>query len=292
MPTTVADVVRALAQAYPPHTAQGWDAVGLVCGDPEADVRTVLLAVDPDEAVIAEAEQVGADLLVVHHPLLLRGVHSVAADTPKGRLVHRLIRSGIALYTAHTNADAAHDGVNDALADLLGLTDVRPLEPLASEAAPANPESAAQVRHRRSTGMGRVGDLATESTLADLAARVAEVLPPTAQGIRVSGPHEARVRRVALCGGAGDSLFTAVRACEADVYLTADLRHHPAVEARGHRPDGRPYLIDAAHWASEWPWLPKAAELIEAAIPGLDLRISMIATDPWTFHIPSPEVRQ
>ncbi len=76
--------------------------------------RRVLLAVDPVATVVDEAVETGADLLVVHHPLLLRGVHSVAADTPKGALVHRLIEAGCALYVAHTNADAAHDGVNEA----------------------------------------------------------------------------------------------------------------------------------------------------------------------------------
>lgn len=377
MPRTVRDVVSALAAAYPPHTAQSWDAVGLVCGDPQAQVKHVLLAVDPVEAVVVEAEQRGADLIVVHHPLLLRGIHTVAADTPKGRVLHRLIRSGIALYAAHTNADAAQDGVNDALADLLGLQHTRPLEPLppveqatlvtyvpaehldvvidAASAAgagrigeydrcawqgpgtgtfvggeAANPvigragvreqvaehklemvlpadrieDVAAAVRAahpyeeapiqflRRHvpparTGIGRVGTLPRPCTLRELAETIAAVLPATAQGIRVSGDPAAEVRTVALCGGAGDSLFASVRAADADVYLTSDLRHHPASEAREHRPDGRPYLIDTAHWASEWPWLPRAAEVISASAPEIEVTVSTVCTDPWTLHIPT-----
>src|SRR5918912_1720325 len=119
---------------YDPAWAREWDAVGLVCGDPAAPVRRVLLAVDPVEVVVDEALAWHADLLLTHHPLLLRPVHAVAATSFKGRVIHRLVRSGCALYTAHTNADVAARGVSDALARVLGLTD---LEPLAAD--PADP---------------------------------------------------------------------------------------------------------------------------------------------------------
>ncbi|NEE01998.1 Nif3-like dinuclear metal center hexameric protein [Phytoactinopolyspora halotolerans] len=125
----LADVLNVLEQHYPPATAESWDAVGLVCGDPDAEVRRVLFAVDPVAVVADEAIDWGADLIVTHHPLFLRPVHGVAATTPKGRLVHRLISNGIALYVAHTNADSAADGVNDALAAAIGLRDLRPLSP-------------------------------------------------------------------------------------------------------------------------------------------------------------------
>jgi putative NIF3 family GTP cyclohydrolase 1 type 2 len=125
---TLADVVAVLDEQYDPSWAASWDAVGLVCGDPAAPVRRVLFAVDPVEAVVAEAIAYGADLIVAHHPLLLRAVHGVAATTPKGRLVHDMIRNGIALHVAHTNADVASPGVSDALAAAVGVVDgVRPL---------------------------------------------------------------------------------------------------------------------------------------------------------------------
>lgn len=130
----LADVVRVLERRYPPSTAESWDAVGLVAGDPAQEVRRVLLAVDPVAAVVEESVAWGADLVVTHHPLLLRGVHSVAATTFKGALLHRLVRSGVALYTAHTNADAAAGGVADALAEAVGLVDTRPLQADAAEA--------------------------------------------------------------------------------------------------------------------------------------------------------------
>ncbi len=267
---TLAQVVEQLGSAFPPGTAEDWDAVGLVCGDPQAPVRRVLLAVDPLSAVADDAVESGAHLLLTHHPLLLRPVHSVAADTPKGRVVHRLVRGGCALYVAHTDADSALGGVNDALADLIGLTGTRPLVPADGRAG---------------TGLGRVGTLAEPVALVDLARLLADRLPGVAQGVRVSGDPEAPVRTVAVCGGSGDSLFAEVRASGADVFVTADLRHHPASEAREHRADGRPFLVDLAHWASEWPWLDRCAVLLRDRFPDVEVEVSTRRTDPWTFVV-------
>ena len=122
------DVVAVLDALYDPRWADDWDAVGTVVGAPEADVSRVLFAVDPVHAVVAEAIEWGADLLVTHHPLYLSGVTSVAASTPKGRVVHDLISHGVALHTCHTNADSPPLGVSESMALALGLTDIRPLE--------------------------------------------------------------------------------------------------------------------------------------------------------------------
>jgi len=129
MTATLGDLIETLETAYPPALAESWDAVGLVCGDPADAVGSVLLAVDATAAVVAEALTTGVQALVVHHPLLLRGVTGVGADTPKGALLHRLVRGGCALFTAHTNADRADPGVSDALAQALGLRVLAPLEP-------------------------------------------------------------------------------------------------------------------------------------------------------------------
>ncbi|MDO8120277.1 Nif3-like dinuclear metal center hexameric protein [Isoptericola sp. b490] len=390
MSPTLADVVGLLDSWFPPDTAEPWDAPGTVCGDPAAEVRRVMFAVDPTAAVVDEAVEWGADLLVTHHPLFLRPVHFVAATSYKGALVHRLIQGGCALHAAHTNADAAEEGVADALADLIGLHQTRPLVPRPGTAmdkivvfvprehtqavldamaeagagevgrysraaflgegtgtflpgadaspaigAPGRVERVAEhrlemvaPRARRSAvlramlaahpyeevafdvlepavlpssvGIGRVGALAEPTTLRALAQKVADALPRTATGVRVAGDPGTRVRTVAVVGGAGDSLFDAVRASGADVYVTADLRHHPvselreraALEAGTSDPDrGTPYLIEVSHAASEWPWLVGAARRLEAQAaarwPGttVDTRVSMLPTDPWTFRL-------
>jgi dinuclear metal center YbgI/SA1388 family protein len=127
---TLADVTAALDALYPPDLAEPWDAVGLVCGDPAAAVGKVLFAVDPVAGVAEEAVAGGYDLLVTHHPLFLGGTTTVAADDPRGRVVHELIRGGCGLFVAHTNADRAANGVNDALAALFDLRDTVPLDPV------------------------------------------------------------------------------------------------------------------------------------------------------------------
>src|ERR1700759_1132145 len=128
MTVRLAGVIDVLDEAYPPGLAQSGDSVGLGCGDPD-DVRSsVTIAVEPTAAVVDQVPDGG--LLLAPHPLLLRGVDTVAASTAKGALVHRLIRSGRSLFTAHTNADSASPGVSDALADALGLTVEAVLEPL------------------------------------------------------------------------------------------------------------------------------------------------------------------
>lgn len=275
MPTSLADVLSVLEGFYDPSWAEDWDAVGLVCGDPRTPVSKVMFAVDPVGPVVDEAVGWGADLLVTHHPLLLRPVNGVPATTPKGRLVHTLIKNDVALYTAHTNADVADPGVSDALARAVGLSG--PLYPLV--VASDDPT------HRR--GLGRIGDLPAPLTLADFAAQVAKGLPATAAGIRVAGDLDRAVRTVAVCGGAGDSLLNTVRAVGVDAYVTADLRHHPASEFREQAPDDLGVaLVDAAHWATEWPWLADAERRLTEALPGLRTRVSTLVTDAWTLGIP------
>jgi dinuclear metal center YbgI/SA1388 family protein len=228
----------------------------------------VLFAVDPTAAVVDEAVERGADLVVTHHPLLLTAVHGVPADDPKGRLVHRLIRAGIGLFVAHTNADrAAGHGVNDALAAALGLSDPVPLEP-------------ADVP---GVGLGRVGRLPGPVPLRSFARRVAAALPSTAGGVRVAGDPERAISTVAVCGGSGGSLVGAAAAAGADVLVTSDLKHHAVSETLE---GGGPALVDVAHYATEWPWLPVAADLLGRDLAGrVAVAVSDVRTDPWSAHV-------
>jgi dinuclear metal center YbgI/SA1388 family protein len=370
---TLADLVSLIHEWYPPATAEDWDAVGLVLGDPVQSAKKVMFAVDPTPAVAEEAADWKADLLVVHHPLFLKPVHGFAATTPKGRTLATLAKADCALLTAHTNADQATQGVSEALALAVGLTDLEPLVPAAGEpidkltvyvpsdaAAPvraaiaeagagqigdydfasfsttgegrfrpldgADPmigtigeiETVAEVRieavlARRlrrgvvaamlaahpyeepafdvveladpglvTTGTGRVGSL-PQVTLAEFAQAVAEALPATEHGVRVAGDPERTVKKVAVCGGAGDFLLDQVARSDVDVYLTSDLRHHPAAEFVE---KGGPALVDVAHWAAEWTWLPVVAQRLDEALGNdVETRVSALCTDPWTMHL-------
>ncbi|MCW3471100.1 Nif3-like dinuclear metal center hexameric protein [Rhodococcus pyridinivorans] len=369
---TLREVIDVLETAYPPSLAESWDSVGLVAGDPDEPVRKVLLAVDATAAVVDEAIEWGAQLLLVHHPLLLRGVDTVGAHTPKGALIHRLIRGGCALFTAHTNADRANPGVSDALAGALGLTGLRPLEakpePATDKWVVMVPSDAADtvraglfaagagalgnyreccwsttgtgqfrpvegadpavgsvgdlervpedrievIAPRRSRaavlaalrdahpyeepafdiieladlpsdrGLGRVGELPQARTLREFTADVAAALPATEWGVRGAGDPDRPVRTVAVCGGSGDSFLGLATAQGVDVYVTADLRHHPADE---HLRAGGPALVDVAHWASEYPWCAQARDVLDRAFAdrdGWQARVSELRTDPWT----------
>ncbi|TKV29939.1 Nif3-like dinuclear metal center hexameric protein [Arthrobacter sp. NamB2] len=270
---TVGDVLLAIEELWPESLAEGWDAVGLVAGRSENRVEKILFTVDPTAEVLDEALAWGAAMIVSHHPLLLRPVTSVAATGFKGEVVHRLIEAGCALVTVHTNGDSAVGGVSDVLADALGLTDVEPLAP----AADGLPEE----------GIGRVGNLGAPMALGSFAEMVFSILPAVAGGVRVAGDKDALVRRIAVCGGAGDSLFDRVRSSQADVYVTADLRHHAASEVREAASGGTPYLIDVSHFGSEWLWLTPASDALSNVLSDqgfvTDIRVSGVNTDPWDF---------
>lgn len=274
MSVRLADIVDVLDETYPPSLASDWDAVGLVCGDPGDLIESVTVAVDATAEVVDTVGPGG--LLLAHHPLLLRGVHSVAADHPKGALIHRLIRSGAALFTAHTNADAARPGVSDALAEAVGLTVEEVLDP-----APDRPHPMPA-----GCGIGRIGSLPRPERFADVVARVAAALPPTAWGVRAAGDPDKPVSRVAVCGGAGDSLLPAVAQAGVQAYLTADLRHHPADE---HSRASGVGLIDVAHWASEFPWCAQVAEVLRDRFgTSITVCVSRLRTDPWNVAV-TPE---
>ncbi|ORV53547.1 Nif3-like dinuclear metal center hexameric protein [Mycobacterium europaeum] len=376
MSVRLADVIGVLDEAYPPRLAESWDSVGLVCGDPDDALESVTVAVDATPAVVAEVPEGG--LLLAHHPLLLRGVDTVAASTPKGALVHRLIRTGRSLFTAHTNADSASPGVSDALAQALGLTVEAALEPRtaapdldkwviyvprenadavraavfeagaghigdyshcswtvtgigqflphegASPAvgsvgtvetvaedrfeviAPARIRVAVLAAMRAAhpyeepafdifallpapgdTGLGRIGTLPRPEPLRDFVSRVGAALPPTAWGVRAAGDPDMPVSRVAVCGGAGDSLLATADRAGVHAYVTADLRHHPADE---HRRASGVALVDVAHWASEFPWCDQAADLLRSRFgAALSVRVCTIRTDPWNMgHTAEP----
>ncbi len=278
---SVAECVAELERCYPPSWAQSWDAVGLAVGDPNMPVQHVLFAVDPLVEVVREAVDRGAQLLVTHHPLFLRGVHGVAETSAGGRVVATAIRGGVALFSAHTNADVACPGVSDALADALGLGVVEPLGGPSGDLPGDSPQPG-------NGGLGRVGDLAGAEPLRAFCARVAAALPATAGGVRTTGDPDRPVRRIAVCGGSGGELIAAAARAGADALVTADGRHHHVLDAVAAYDVA---LVDVAHWASEWPWLHSASARLRAGLAGrgrtVNTTVSGLVTDPWRWHAAS-----
>ncbi|NLA64333.1 MAG: Nif3-like dinuclear metal center hexameric protein [Leucobacter sp.] len=268
----VADLRRVVEELWPAHTAESWDRVGLVTGNDERPLRSVVLAVDAVRSTVNEALELGADALFTHHPLLLRGVHTIAEDTSKGAVLADLIRGDCALLSAHTNADQPEHGVSDVIARSLGLLDAQPI---------VVAEGPSEV-----FGLGRVGMLPAAISLREFAERVAAILPQTVTGVRVAGDAERTVRRIALLGGAGDSLLDHPLVRGADVYVTSDLRHHPAQESLElSAAAGGPALVDVSHWAAESLWLEGAAEMFASRLDGVQFHVSSLRTDPWDFAV-------
>ncbi len=265
----LSEVVDILESLWPSSGAEDWDAPGLVVGSPEHSVGSIHLMVDATLDSIAEAVEGGADLIVAHHPLLLRGVTTVAESTYKGRVIADLIRGGVALYSAHTNADVVPTGTSAQLANLLELTEQTTLT---ESATPGH-------------GLGRVGTLPAPMSVYELAVKIGEFLPQTAVGPVVAGDAESMVSTVSVCAGAGDSLLDNPAVLSSDVYITSDLRHHPASEAREQAAlVGGPSLINISHFAAEWLWLDQAAAELEKAT-GLSVTVSDVNTDPWSFQV-------
>ena len=258
-------------QLWPAASAEDWDSVGLVSGNFTQEINRILLTVDVTDEIVAEAKDLKADLILAHHPLLLKPVNSLSESTSKGSLVAELIRSGISLYTAHTNADSQPAGTSAVLARKIGLINTKVL-------AETNP----------GIGIGIIGELPGEIQLGELAGVLNEVLPATATGVRIAGEFTKSVNKVALCAGAGDSYLQLALDSGADVYITSDLRHHPAQEIlQQAKARGLEFaLIDISHWAAEYLWLEQAA----AELGGLEVEIliSDIRTDVFDFLLNMP----
>lgn len=268
MTTSLQQIVDVAERLWPPSLAEEWDNPGLAVGDRTATVTHVHLALDATAETLAEARRSGAQMLFTHHPSLFRPVRTLDAASAAGGLLFAAARDGIALFSAHTNADSAPGGVNAVLADLIGLREQRPLVP----ADDANGDA----------GLGRLGRLPAGTTLGEFASDIARVLPSTASQVRVSGDFEREVSTVSLCSGAGDSLLQLPQVQATDVYVTADLRHHVTLDARA---AGLPAVVNLSHWASEWVWLPVAARQLAERLPQVRFTVSDLRTDPWDFTI-------
>ena len=261
-PTTVADLCDWLDDRFPAALSEDWDNTGLLVGDRSAGVRRVLTCLTLTEDVAEEAAGAGVSLVVSHHPLMFRGVKRLTADAAEGRTLLRLISAGVAVYAPHTRFDSAAEGINQRLAESLGLEDVKPLRP-AEDAA---------------TGGGRFGSLPRPTPAADFAAAVAEACD--VGGLHLVAAPEQTVSRVAVaCGAAGEYLADAA-AAGCDGFLLGEARFHTALEAR----DRGLALFVPGHYATERPSVERLAGDIAAAFPGLDCSPSRVEADPLRWH--------
>ena len=250
----VSEILQAVEQMAPRYMKMDWDNVGLLCGDPDQEVSKILVALDPFLDVAEEAEEIGAQLVLTHHPLIFRPCKNVVESDPVGRTIRYMIRHDISAINAHTNLDCAPGGVNDVLAAQLGLRNVQVIDPQGTDEA------------GRAWGLLRKGTL-EEQSLEDFLTAVKENL--RCPGLRyVNGGKP--VRNVAVGGGAcGSELMDAVHA-GCDTFVTSDLKYNQFWDAR----DLGINLIDAGHFYTENPVCTRLQQVMQEKFPEITTVIS------------------
>jgi dinuclear metal center YbgI/SA1388 family protein len=223
----VLDVKRAIEGFAPTYLAEEFDNVGLLVGDENREVTSVLITLDVDMGVAKEAVSKGANLIISHHPVIFDPVKRITADTPGGRLLMYLIENKISVYSAHTNLDSAAGGLNDVIANLLELSDTSPLG------------------NEGETGLGRAGELPREMTVSELCEKLKNIF--SLPCIRFSGEAGRKVSRVALCSGGGGSLVEEAVLSNADVYISGDIKYAGVRDAESKGLS----IIEVGHYESE-----------------------------------------
>ena len=267
MTPTVCEIWNVLSKWAPPGLAESWDNIGLQVGDPNAPVQRLMVALDATENVLEAASERKAQMVLTHHPLLFRPVSSLDISKQLPRLLAGFLRKNIALAAAHTNLDSTVGGVSDLLANALGLSDVKPLH-----TSEPNPPS---------VGLGRIGNLPYGCKLSEIMHKVSSMLGNP--GLLVVGHPGQMITRVALCGGSGSDLWPMAIDEDADLFLSAEIKHHIAREAE----QMGKAIIDAGHFYTEWPVVPAMAEYMkqQASEEGWDLEVSIFDDEKSPFGL-------
>lgn len=258
MSVTVGEITATLNEWYPPELAEGWDNTGLLLGSSDAHVETVLTALTLTEDVAAEACEMGADLVVSHHPILFRGAKKLTADTPEGRIVLMLAKADVAVYSPHTRFDSGVAGINRFLADRLGLKDVLPIRPGDDDA---------------SVGAGRLGLVESGMTVEEFAVRVSTVCGVS--GLHVVDGGRPVTKVAVACGAASEFLEDAI-ALGCDAFVVGECRFHSALEARA----ASVSLFVPGHYGTERPAVEWLAGELGRSFPRLKCLPSAVETDP------------
>lgn len=253
---TVNDILKALFDFAPGCLAESYDNPGFLVGRGEREVKKVIVALDITGEVIREAKETGAELIVSHHPVIFNGEKSITDETVTGRLVLSMAEANVAAICMHTNLDSAKGGVNDILADLFGIEDAKPLDPIEDG----------------TVGIGRYGARAQKMPLSEFLPLVCEKL--SSDGVRF---HDAGkpVKKLAVGGGSCGDYITVAKSLGCDTIVTADIKHNQFLDAR----ELSINAIDAGHFATENIVCEKLCGIIRENFPSLSVSIAKSNTD-------------
>ncbi len=270
---TASDIWNLLCEWAPAELAEEWDNVGIQVGDPGAVVERVVIGLDPSSRILQHACKTGASMVITHHPLFLSPIRSLDRSLPTTALAADFLMGGVCLYSAHTNLDSAPGGVTDLLASPFQLQELVPIVPSSLV---------------NNGGLGRIGRLARPMTLGDISDTLSGFLGNTC--LMITGERGKKIYRPALCSGSGSSLWPMVVEKGADLYITAEIKHHIALEAveRGVA------LIDAGHFHTERPIVHAVKDFLQKGASARGWRTAFEVfegesppSNPWIGKIPS-----
>ena len=245
----VKDIISVIEEFAPLSVQESWDNSGLCVGSPDDEVTSVLIGLDCTPALVDEAVACGADMIVTHHPLIFKGVKKISPEDQTGEAIIKAIRAGISIYAAHTSADKVLAGVSGAMAERLGLKNVRILD-----------------EDGEGIGLGTVGELEVPMTSEEAVAFVKERFG--LKVLKTSKPINTKIERVAMCGGSGGSLIGAAMKSGAQLYISVDISYHNFFT-------GPHFMImDIGHYESEIEIVDILFSLIRKKFPTFAVRIT------------------
>ncbi|MBR1396862.1 MAG: Nif3-like dinuclear metal center hexameric protein [Selenomonadaceae bacterium] len=244
---TVCDAMNRIA---PKHLAEDWDNPGLLVGDPHMEINKILVCLDISDDIINRAVEIKAQMIVTHHPMIFRPIKHVRTDLPLGSKIRSLLKNDIAVFAAHTNLDSAVGGVNDVLAEKLGLVEVKTFD--------------------EELSLGRIGKLQREMSAKEFAFHVKKSLK--VNNIRLINAGDFLISKVGICGGAGSEFILKAKFLGADAFVTGDVKYHEAQAAF----DNKIHVVDAGHFATEVPIVHVLVKKLKAEFRRLNVAIEVV----------------
>ena len=247
---TVQHVAEVMNKIAPRQLAEDWDNPGLLVGSFNAPVEKIFVSLDVTNEVIDSAIEFGADLIIAHHPLIFRAVKNFRTDLPLGQKLRLLIKNNVAVFAAHTNLDSVQGGVNDVLAQKLGLIEVK-------------------MFGGEEISLGRIGKLPEKMNIKDFALHVKKSL--NAESVRMVDAGDFPIEKVGICGGAGSDIISKAKFYGAQAFVTGDVKYHEAQSAA----ENKIHVVDAGHFATEFPIIHVLAEILKAEFEKLNYKIKI-----------------
>ncbi|MBU0482999.1 MAG: Nif3-like dinuclear metal center hexameric protein [Proteobacteria bacterium] len=267
-PFQLKDLFEILNEIAATDLAESWDNVGLMVGDPSKEVTGIMVALDPTEEVLDEAIAADCNTVITHHPLIFHPLKSIRTDLPSGRILVKALGANLSVAGWHTNLDVAQGGVNDVLADKVGI--VTPLRSLTGADSGGD-----------NIGFGRIGRLSEPVSGKDFLSRLLKIFGVAA--IKVAGKVPDKVSTVAVCGGSGSELAETAFSLGADLYITGEVKHSTGRWAE----EAGFCVVDAGHFSTENMIVPDLAERLRKSLAkrGEKIKVKVSARQKTPFDL-------